>query len=147
MGVVQVGESSQSTNRIVIKVAKGCCVNLNDKGWEEHMKTWAAHADETATALSLMGSEAIQGIPEVRNVETISDEYLLTIQRDDGGAMPKDWSKGVIAHVYPSTNNGIVGDKCQFVGEHVVSGSHVSYEKHSTKAAAFVVGFVTLGVL
>jgi hypothetical protein len=147
LGIVQVGESSQSTNRIVIKVAKSCCVNLNDKGWEEHMKTWAAHANETATVLSLMGSEAIQGILEVRNAETISDEYLLTIQRDDGGAMPKDWSKGVIAHVYPSTDNGIIGDKCQFVGEHVVSGPRVSYEKRSTKAAAFVVGFVMLGVL
>jgi hypothetical protein len=80
-------------------------------------------------------------------METIFDEYLLTIQRDDGGAMPNDWSKGVIAHAYPPIDNEIVGDECQFVGEHVIGRSCISNEERSTKAAAFVVGFVTLGIL
>jgi hypothetical protein len=49
--------------------------------------------------------------------------------------------------VYLPTDGRIVGDKCQFVREHVVGGTHVSNKKRSTKAATFVVGLVTLGIL
>jgi hypothetical protein len=55
--------------------------------------TQAIHSNEATSALALMGVEAVQGISKVGNMETISDQNLLPIQRDDGGTTPTNWGK------------------------------------------------------
>ncbi len=93
MDVVQVRDARQSTDRGVSEVAIGCCIHLKDECGKEDVESKAKHANESTTLLSLMGTQAVQRIVKVRDVEAISDEDLLAIQRDDDSAVPKDWSK------------------------------------------------------
>jgi hypothetical protein len=55
--------------------------------------TQTIHSNEATSALALMGVEAVQGISKVGNMETIPDQNLLPIQRDDGGTIPVNWGK------------------------------------------------------
>ncbi len=72
-------------------MAIGCRVHFDDERWKEHIETQAIHSNEATSALTLMGAEAVQGISKVRNMETIPDQNLLPVQRDDGGNIPMDW--------------------------------------------------------
>ncbi len=97
MDVVQVREARQSTDWGVSEVAIGCCIHLKDECGKEDMESKAKHANESTTALLLMGKQAVQRIAKVRDVKAISDEELLATQRDDGSAVPEDWSKQIVA--------------------------------------------------
>jgi hypothetical protein len=57
------------------------------------LMTKAIHSNEATSALALMGMEAVREISKVRNMETIPDQNLLPIQRDDGGIIPANWGK------------------------------------------------------
>ncbi len=74
-------------------MAVGCCVNFDDEHRKEDVETQAIHSNEATSTLGLMGTEAVQGISKVGNMETIPDKNLLPIQRDDGSTIPADWSK------------------------------------------------------
>ncbi len=115
MDVVQVREARQSTNRGVSKVAIGCCIHLKDECGKEDVESKAKHANESTTALSMMGTQAVQRIVKVRDVEAISDEDLLAIQRDDGSAVSKDWSKPIVAHANSPPKDRIIGNKSQLI--------------------------------
>jgi hypothetical protein len=81
------------TNWSIVKVAINCRVHFDDECRKENVETQVAHSNEATSGLMLMGAEAVQGISKVRNMETIPDQYLLLIQRDDGGTIPTDWGK------------------------------------------------------
>ena len=40
----------------------------------------------------LVNSKAVQGVVEVKSMEAMANQDLLAVERDDGGAMTKDWS-------------------------------------------------------
>ena len=105
MDVVQVREARQSTDRGVSKVAIGRCIHLKDECGKEDVESKAKHANESTSSLPLMGAQAVQRIPKVRDGEAIPDEDFLAIQRDDGGAIPKDWSKRIVAHASLTPDN------------------------------------------
>ncbi len=105
MDVVQVREARQLTNQGVNKVAIGCRIHFKDECEKEEVKSKAKHTNESTSALSLMGAQAVQRIPKVQYVEAIPDEDFLAIQRDDGGAIPKDWSKRIVAHASLTPDN------------------------------------------
>ncbi len=48
-------------------------------------------------------------------MEAISDEDLLAIQRDDGSAVPKDWSKQIIAHANLLPDDRIIGNESRLI--------------------------------
>jgi hypothetical protein len=48
-------------------------------------------------------------------VDAISDEDILAIQRDDGSAIPKDWSKQIIAHANLPPDNRIIGNESRLI--------------------------------
>jgi hypothetical protein len=81
------------TNWSVVKVAVGCRVHFDDERRKEHVETQAVHSNEATSTLALMGAEAVQGISKVRDMETVPDQNLLPIERDDGGIIPTDWGK------------------------------------------------------
>jgi hypothetical protein len=56
-------------------------------------------------------------------METMANQDLLAVERDDGGAITKDQSKRVVTHVDLMPQDWIVGDKGRFVREHVVGCS------------------------
>ena len=74
-------------------MAISCRVHFDDEHWKEHVESQAVHSNRATSDLTLMGMEAVQGISKVRNIETIPDQNLLPIQRDDGGTIPTDWGK------------------------------------------------------
>jgi hypothetical protein len=116
LDVVQVREARQSTNRGISEVAIGCCIHLKDECRKENMESKAKHANESITVLSLMGTQAIQRIAKVQDVEAISDEDLLAIQRDDdGSAVPKDWSKRIVAHANSPPDDWIIGNESRLI--------------------------------
>ncbi len=81
------------TNWSVVKVAIGCHVHFDDECWKEHMEIQEIHSNEATSALTLMGAEAVQGISKLGNMETIPDQNLLPVQRDDGGTILTNWGK------------------------------------------------------
>jgi hypothetical protein len=74
-------------------MAVGCHVHFDDERRKEDVETQAVHSNEATSTLVLMGAEAVQGISKVGDMETIPDQNLLPIQRDDGGTIPADWGK------------------------------------------------------
>ena len=81
------------TDWSIVKVAVGCPVHFNDECRKEHVETQAVHSNEATSTLALMGAEAVQGISKVGDMETIPDQNLLPVQRDDGVTIPTDWGK------------------------------------------------------
>ncbi len=115
MDVIQVREARQSTDRGINKVAIGRRIHFKDECGKEDVESEAKHANESTSALSLMGAQAVQRIPKVRDVEAIPDEDFLTIQRDDGSAIPKDWSKRIVAHANLPPNNLIIRNESRLI--------------------------------
>ena len=93
------------------------------------MHTKTIHTNEATTALALMGPKTVEGIAEVRYVKTVSDEDFLSIEGDDGRAVAKDWSEGVVAHPNSSSGDRMVRDERRFIWEHVVSGTCVGNQQ------------------
>jgi hypothetical protein len=60
---------------------------------------------------------------KVRNMETMANQDLLAIEKDDDGAIIEDRSKRVVTHVDPMPQDWVVGDKGRFVWNHVVGCS------------------------
>ena len=81
------------TNWIIVKMAVDCCVNFDDEHKKEHVETQAVHSNEATSTQTLMSVEAVQRITKVGNMETIPDQNLLPIQKDDGSTIPTDWGK------------------------------------------------------
>jgi hypothetical protein len=73
----------------VMKVAVGCRVHFDDEGRKEHMETQAVHSNEATSVLALMGTEAVQGISKVGNMETISDQNRFPFK--EMMAVPYPW--------------------------------------------------------
>ncbi len=94
-----------------------------------------------------MGAEAVERIPEVGNVEAISDEDCFVIQRDNCCALPNDWGKGVIAHQHTTAFDWIVGYECRFVRQHMICGPRVSHKECSVGVFGCGATFVCLRVL
>jgi hypothetical protein len=111
LDVVQVREARQSTNQGVSKVAIGCCIHLKDECEKEDVEFKAKHANESTTALSLKGAQAVQRIAKVQDMEAISDEDLLAVQRDYGSAVPKGWSKQIVAYANSPSDDRIIGNE------------------------------------
>jgi hypothetical protein len=91
--VVEFWEARLTTDWSIVKVSVSCRAHFNDEHRKEHVETQAVHSNEATSMLVLMGMEAVQWISKVRNMETIPDQNLLPIQRDDGRSIPMDWSK------------------------------------------------------
>ncbi len=115
MDVVQVREACQSTNRGISEVAIGRCIHLKDESGKKEVESKAKHANESTSALLLMGTQAVQRIAKVQEGEAISDEDLLAIQRDDGSAVPEDWSKQIVAHANLLPDNQIIGNESRLI--------------------------------
>ena len=81
------------TDWSVVKMAVGCHVHFDDERRKEDVETQAVPSNEATSMLALMGAKAVQGISKVGNMETIPDQNLLLIQRDDGSTIPADWGK------------------------------------------------------
>jgi hypothetical protein len=81
------------TNWSIVKVAVDCHVHFDYERRKEHMEIQAIHSNEATSTLALMGAEAVQGVSKVGDMETIPDQNLLPIQRDDGRTIPMDWGK------------------------------------------------------
>ena len=93
------------------------------------MHTQTVHPDEATTALALMSTKTLEGVTVVRYVKTVPDENFLFIERDDGQAVAKYWSKGVVAHPNLSSRDKMVRDERQFIREHMVSGAGIIVRK------------------
>ncbi len=115
MDVVQVREARRSTDRGINEVAIGCRIHFKDECGKEDVESKAKHANESTSSLPLMGAQAVQRIPKVRDGEAIPDEDFLAIQRDDGGAIPKDWSKRIVAHANLPPDNWIIRNESQLI--------------------------------
>jgi hypothetical protein len=77
LDIVQVTEARRSTDRGVNEVAIGCRIHFKDECGKEDVESEAKHANESTSALSLMGAQAVQRLPKVRDVEAIPDEDFL----------------------------------------------------------------------
>jgi hypothetical protein len=108
-----------------MKVAVGHGVDFYNKGWKEDVHAKTIHTNEATTALTLMGPKTVKGVAQVRYVKTVPDEDFLSIEGDDGRAMAKDWSKGIVAHPNSSSRDRMVRNERRFIREHVVRGAGV----------------------
>jgi hypothetical protein len=55
-------------------------VDLDDERWEEYVHSQTMHPNEAASMLLLMGTEAVQWIPEGEYVEAVPDQDAFTIE-------------------------------------------------------------------
>ena len=127
--IVQVGKTTRASDRGIPKVAVGHCVDFYDKGWKEDVHTRTVHTNEATTTLALMGPKTVEGVAQVRYVKTVPDENFLSIERDDGRAVAKDWSKGVVAHPNLLSRDRMVRDERRFIREHMVRGAGVGNQQ------------------
>ena len=58
-------------------------------------------------------------------MKAIPDEDFLSIEGDDGQAVAKDWSKQIVAHPNPSSQDGMVRDERRIIREHMLGGACV----------------------
>jgi hypothetical protein len=64
-------------------VAVDCSVNLEDERGKENKHANFIHSQEATTLLMLLvGTEAVQWIPQHRDMKTVLDKDFLTIQGD-----------------------------------------------------------------
>jgi hypothetical protein len=84
-------------------------VNQQHKSWEIDQHSSLKSAKETAPWLLEMCMETVEGHHKSRNMKHILDQYMLTIEGEDGGAMAQDRNKGVIAHADLQFGGGFVG--------------------------------------
>ncbi len=84
-----------------------------------HAHVVAAH--KTTTPLTKMSPETVEGDPKRRDVENMTDQYALPIERNDGRAPSQDRSKGIVTH----TNTKVLN----WVRDHVVHGANVRHDQ------------------
>jgi hypothetical protein len=81
-----------------------------------------------------MRPETVEGNPKAGDMEDISDEKALAVERNDSSAPTQDGSKRIVTHADAEAVNGLVRDKGPTVGNHVVSSTSVG--NHETKRGA-----------
>ncbi len=86
---------------------------------------------EPATGLAKMRPETVEGNPKAGDMEDISDEKVLAVERNDSSAPTQDGSKRIVTRADAEAVNGLVGDKGPMVGHHVVSSASVG--NHETR--------------
>ncbi len=68
------------------------CIDFKDEGRKEDVHSHSIKFKKAAAFLMLLvGPETIKRIPQCRNMETVTDEDLLSVERDDGRACSQDW--------------------------------------------------------
>jgi hypothetical protein len=60
----------------------------------------AIHSNNNASPLTLVSSQTIPWVAEIRHIKVVADEELLPIKGYHSQAMTKNRSRGVVAHPY-----------------------------------------------
>jgi hypothetical protein len=91
---------------------------------------------KTAPRLTKMSTETVKGDPKARDVDHISDEKTLTIERNDRRSTTQDRGKGIVTHANAKAVNRFLGDEGTTIENHVVSDASVRHNKTEWGATA-----------
>ena len=105
-------------------------INIEDKVRKPHKDTphfFRSH--KPATSLFVMGTETVERVAELRDMENIPNEHRFAVEGDNGGAFAQDWGARLVAHAYPHVRDPVIGDESRTIRNHVVSGTSVRDNK------------------
>ncbi len=80
---------------------------------------------EAAPTLMKVGPKAVEQDGQSRDMEGVPDKHLFTVQSKYGGALTKDWNKGVVSHADAEIRHPLVKDEGGCIQEHMVGGASV----------------------
>jgi hypothetical protein len=106
----------------ILQMTVGGGVHFKNECREEDIHTQAIHSNKTTSALLLMGPKAVERVAEVRDMEAVPHEDLLTIERNNCRAVTQDGSKGVVPHTHLSSLHWRISNEGTSVGEHMICG-------------------------
>ncbi len=98
LDLIKVRKAGSPSDGFVEQVAIGGGVHLDDEGRKEDVHTKSAHPNKAASSLALMGSQAVEGVPKVGDVETVANQYFLAVERYYCQSVAGDRGKGVVPH-------------------------------------------------
>jgi hypothetical protein len=87
------------------------CVDFKDECWKEVIHAKAIHSNKAATPLTLVSSQTIQWVAEIRHMKAVRDKDLLPVEGYYDQGITKNKCKGVVAHPYPMSCYLIAGDE------------------------------------
>jgi len=93
LDVIHFGKTALTTKRLVAEMAIGGGVHLQNKAGKVHEDTMPMKTKETTTTLALVSPKAVERVAEVRDMKTVTNENLLTIEGDDGRTSSQHRSK------------------------------------------------------
>jgi hypothetical protein len=125
-------QRGRPTERLVQKGAIGGGVSQKHKGREIHQHTNIIGAEKAAAQLLEVGPKAIQRHRKARNVESVPNKNPLAIEGNDSRTASKNRKVRVVPHLHLQVRGGLVGDKRQLVGEHVIGSTRVGNGKTAT---------------
>ena len=99
LDVIKVRKTGSPSDGFVEQVAISGGVHLDDEGKEEDVHTGSAHPNKAASLLALMGSQAVEEVSKVRDVETVVNQYCLAVERYYCQSVAGDRGKGVVPHL------------------------------------------------
>ena len=108
MNIVERGQRGRLTEGVIRQMAVCGHVHAENHTREVHIHTCIKAANKPTIQLTKVGPKSVERNPKCRNVEYISNQETLAIKRNDGGALPKDWSVKKIPHPSPKIPNRLV---------------------------------------
>jgi hypothetical protein len=81
LDIIKVSKTGSPPDGFVEQVAISGGVHLDDEGRKEDVHAEATHPNKAASLLALMGSQAVEEVSKVRDVETVVNQYFLVVER------------------------------------------------------------------
>ena len=100
MDVMKALQLSASTKGLIGEVAVGRSVDGEDKRRKVDQHARIRSPDNTTARLFEMGPKAVQRDRQARDVEGMTDEDPLTVERNDGSATAQHGKVGIIPHAH-----------------------------------------------
>ena len=98
LDVIKVCKVGSPSDGFVEQVAIGGDVHLDDEGRKEDVHTKSVHPNKAASLLVLMGSQAVEGVPKLGDMETAANQYVLAVERYYCQSVAGTRGKGVVPH-------------------------------------------------
>jgi len=106
--IVERGQWGRLTKGVIRQMAVCGHVHAENHTLEVHIHTRIKAANEPTICLTKVDPKAVERNRKCGNVEYILNQEMLAINRNDGGALPKDWSIRIVSHLSPKIPNQLI---------------------------------------
>ena len=121
----RIGQSSSAANGPIRHVAIMCGVHFEHKGGEADVHPLPKPPNEAAATLVVVCPQAVQGVTEIWDVQSLSHQHLLAVQRYDRCPNATHRGEGSVSHADPKITDRTIQDEGTLVRQHVLCGARV----------------------